>query len=85
MFPSSGPGCVRDQSVFITWGGPEEFRGALLEIGLPKGGFTYLKILLRGGGVQKIHTIQLNLQYLFLMLVNIISQKLDCIATKLQN
>ena len=49
MFPSSGPGCVRDQSVFITWGGPEEFRGASLEIGLPKGGFTYLKILLRGG------------------------------------
>ena len=56
---------LRDQSVFITWGGPEEFRGGSLEIGLPKGGFTHLKILLREVGVQKIHTVQLNLQYLF--------------------
>ena len=29
---------LRDQPVFITWGGPEEFRGGSLEIGLPKGG-----------------------------------------------
>ena len=39
---------IRDQSVVITWGGPEEFRGDSLEIGLPKGGFTHLKILFRG-------------------------------------
>ena len=73
---------LRDQSVFITWCGPEEFRGGSREIGLTKGGFTHLRILLRG--VQKIHAIQLNLQYLFLMLVKMILQKYDCIATKIQ-
>ena len=44
---------LRDQSVFITWGGPEEFRRGSLEIGLPKGGFTHLKILVDGGGFKK--------------------------------
>ena len=34
----------REQSVFITWGGSEEFRGVgWLEIGLPKGGVDSLK------------------------------------------
>ena len=45
---------LRDQSAFVTWGGPEEFRGGgggSLEIGLPKGGFTHLKILLREGSI----------------------------------
>ena len=46
-------------------------------LGCQKGGFTHLKILLRGGRVQKIHTDQFNLQYLFLTLVNMILQKLD--------
>ena len=72
---------LRDQSVFITWGGSEEFRGDSLKIGLPKGGVTRLTILSRGE-VRKMHTVQLNLQYIFLTLVNIILQKLDCIATK---
>ena len=69
----------RDQSVFITWGGPDTFF-------LGGGGVTHLKILWRGGGGggSKMHTIQLNLQYLFLTLVNMILQKLDCIATKMQ-
>ena len=73
---------IRDQSVFITWVGPEEFMG---------GGFTrnwvakrgtvnHLKILLRGAGGQKIYTVHLNLQYLFLI-VNMTLQKTDCIAT----
>ena len=31
--------------------------GGSLEIGLPKGGFSHLKILLRGGGFQKIHIL----------------------------
>ena len=75
---------LRDQSVFITWGGPEEFRGGSLEIGLPKGGVYSLEDFVEGGGVQKIHTVQLNLQYLFPTLANMILQKLDCIATKIQ-
>ena len=58
--------------------------GGSLEIGLPKGVLTHLKILLRGGGGSKIHTVQLNLQYLFLTSVNMMLQKLDCIATKIQ-
>ena len=58
--------------------------GGSLEIGLPKGGVYSLEDFVEGGGVQKIHTIQLNLQYLFLTLVNMILQKLDCISTKIQ-
>ena len=78
---------LRDQSVFITWGGPEEFRRGSLEIGLPKGGFTHLKILVDGGGgggSKNTYTVHLYLQYLSLTLVNMILQKLDCIATKIQ-
>ena len=86
--PGGGDSILRDQSVVITWGRPEEFRGGegSLEIGLPKGGgFTHLKILLRGGGGSKnAYTVQLYLQYLSLTLVNMILQKLDCIATKIQ-
>ena len=76
---------LRDQSVFITWGGPEEFRGGSLEIRLPKGGVYSLEDFVEGGeGFKKIHTVQLNLQYLFLTLANMILQKPDCIATKKQ-
>ena len=60
--------------------------GGSLEIGLPKGGgITHLKILLKGGGIQITHTVQLNLQHLFLTLVNMILhiQNFDCIATKI--
>ena len=75
---------LRDQSVFITWGGSEEFGGGVsLKIELPKGGGYSLEDFVEGG-VQKIHTIQLNLQYIFLTLVNIILQRHDCIATKIQ-
>ena len=75
---------LRDQSVFIIWGGSEEFRGVHSKFGCQRGGGgTHLKILSRG--VQKIHTVQLNLQYIFLTLVNIILQKHDCIATKIQS
>ena len=34
---------IRDQSVFITWGGPEEFRGG------GGGGFTRNLVAKRGG------------------------------------
>ena len=45
---------IRDQSVFITWGGPEEFRGGgLTRNWVAKRGVTHLKILMRGGGCQK--------------------------------
>ena len=44
---------IRDQSVFITWGGPEEFRGGSLEIGLPKGGVYSLEDFVAGGGLKK--------------------------------
>ena len=44
-------GHLRDQSVFITWGGPEDFRGGdSLEIGLPKGGVYSLEDFVEGGG-----------------------------------
>ena len=69
---------IRDRSVFITWGGPEEFKGrggGSLEIGLPIGGGYSLEDFVEGGGGQKIHTVQLNLQYLLLTLVNMILQK----------
>ena len=58
----------RDQSVFITWGGPKELRG---------GGVTRNWVAERGGGYSpedfvgggsKIYTVQLDLQYLFLTL-----------------
>ena len=57
--------------------------GGSLEIGLPKEGVYSLEDFVEGG-FQKIHTVQLNLQYIFLTLVNIILQKHDCIATKIQ-
>ena len=81
---SIDPGLVlRDQLVFITWGGSEEFRGFTRNWLAKRGGGGYsLDDFVEGGGVQKIHTVQLNLQYIFLTLVNIILQKLDCIATK---
>ena len=45
---------IRDQSVFITWGGPEDFRGDSLQLGCQKGGgVTHLKIFLREGGFKK--------------------------------
>ena len=44
-----------------------------------RGGYS-LEDFDEGGGGQKIHTVQLNLQYLFLI-VNMTLQKIDCIAT----
>ena len=44
---------IRDQLVFITWGGSEEFRGGSLEIGLPKGGAYSLDDFVEGGGGSK--------------------------------
>ena len=81
-----GDSILRDQSVVITWGRPEEFRGGgSLEIGLPKGGGVYsLEDFAEGGGSKNAYTVQLYLQYLSLTLVNMILQKLDCIATKIQ-
>ena len=41
---------LRDQSVFITRGGSEEFRGGSLETWLPKGGGVYsLEDFVEGG------------------------------------
>ena len=45
---------IRDQSVFITLGGSEEFRGGSPETGLPKGGKVYsLDDFVEGGGFKK--------------------------------
>ena len=46
----------RDQSVFITWGGPKELRGGGVTRNwvAERGGATHLKILL-GGGIKNIY------------------------------
>ena len=44
-------GHLRDQSVFITWGGPEEFRGGLTRNWVAKRGGVYsLEDFVEGGG-----------------------------------
>ena len=50
---------LRDQSVFITWGGSEEFGGGFTKNWVAKrGGVTHLKILSRGGSKNTYYPVE---------------------------